>query len=170
MRAITTGTKQEDIRGPLALPGIVLLLAAALSGCAAAPTTALLTYQTVPDAAELFEAGQSLGLAPVTRTYHSDGKSSTIETPDVKAVWPSGAATSFYTVLPVGEDRVATLERPANAPGLQADLDHAKTVAAARQKDAERIKAEQLRDLARASARCKQEQSQGGKGLTDDCR
>jgi len=150
--------------------GSIVVLCAALAGCAVPPPTrAKLTYQTVPDAAELFEGGKSLGLAPVTRTYDSDGKSSTIQTPDVKAVWPSGATTNFYTILPVGADNVATLQRPADAPRLQQDLDHAKTVAATRQREAERLRALQKSDIARASDRCKQEQSQGNKGLTDDC-
>jgi hypothetical protein len=149
----------------------VLGLLAVLTGCATSPpTTAVLTYRSVPDAAEIFEGGKSLGLAPVSRTYASDGKSSTIQTPDVKAVWPSGAETSYFTILPVGSDLVATLERPANAPALQVDLDHAKTVAATRKREAEHVKASQLHDVATASARCKEEQAQGGKGLTDDCR
>jgi hypothetical protein len=105
----------------------------------------------------------------VTRTYQSDGKSSNIRTPDVKAVWPSGAETTYFTILPVGADLVAKLERPAAVPGLQGDLDHARTVAATRQREAERLKAQQQHDIAAASARCKAQQAQGGKGLTDDC-
>lgn len=152
------------------LPTIVIALLAALSGCAAAPPTkALLTYKTVPDAAELFEGGKSLGLAPVTRTYQSDGKSNTIQTPDVKAVWPSGAETSYYTILPVGSDLVATLERPANAPKLQDDLDHAQTVAATRAREAERVRALQKSDIAHASARCKEQQAGRGQAVSDDC-
>jgi hypothetical protein len=130
----------------------------------------MLTYQTVPDGAELFEGGKSLGLAPVTRTYNSDGKSSTIQTPDVKAVWPSGAQTSFFTVLPVGADRVATLQRPGSAPGLEGDLEHARTVAATRQREAERLKAVQQSDISRASARCKAQQEGSSQAVADDCR
>jgi hypothetical protein len=149
---------------------IGVILSAAVTGCAAVPPTrAMLTYETVPDAAELFEGGASLGLAPVTRTYQSDGKSSTIKTPDVKAVWPSGAETTYFTILPVGADLVAKLERPAAVPGLQGDLDHARTVAATRKREAERLRAQQQHDIAAASARCKAEQAQGNKALTDDC-
>jgi hypothetical protein len=154
-----------------ALSLIVVVLSATLTGCATAPPTrAMLTYQTVPDGAELFEGGRSLGMGPVTRTYDGDGKSSSVQTPDVKAVWPSGAATTYFTILPLGADRVATLERPAGAPGLQVDLDHAITVAATRQREAERLRAQQQHDIAVGSARCKEEQANGGKGLTDDCR
>jgi hypothetical protein len=159
MRAISSAT----------LIGVIL--SAAVTGCAGVPPTrAMLSYETVPDAAEIFEEGTSLGLAPVTRTYQSDGKSSNIRTPDVKAVWLSGAETTYFTILPVGADRVAKLERPAAVPGLQGDLDHARTVAATRQREAERLRAQQQHDIAAASARCKAEQAQGSKGLTDDCR
>jgi hypothetical protein len=142
-----------------------------LTGCASTPpqNRALLTYKTVPDGAELFEGSVSLGSPPVTRTYHSDGKSNTIQTPDVTAVWPSGARTSFYTLLTVGDDRVATLERPAEAPGLQTDLDHAQKFAATRAREAERIKALQHSDQQRASARCKDQQAGTSLAVADDC-
>lgn len=141
-----------------------------LAGCATTPpTTAMLTYQSVPDGAEIFENGKSLGVVPVTRTYGGDGKSNSIQTPDVRAVWPSGAETSYYTFLTVGADRVATIARPANAPGLQGDLDHAKIVAATRQREAERLKDLQKKDIARASDRCKQQQAGTSTAVSDDC-
>lgn len=142
-----------------------------LAGCASAPpqSRALLTYKTVPDGAELFEGGKSLGPPPVTRTYLADGKSNNIQTPDVTAVWPSGAKTSFYTYLTVGDDRVATLQRPQDAPGLQADLDRAQTLAATREREAERIKAQMHSDQQRASARCKDQQSGRSLAVADDC-
>ena len=146
---------------------------AALLLCACAtppPTHAKLTYQSVPDGAQIFEGDKSLGTVPVTRSYDSDGKSTSITTPDVRAVWPSGAQTTYFTVVPVGSDRVATLERPADAPGLQQDLAHAKEVVAARKADAERRRGFEQTDINRASARCKQEQSQGAHGVTDDCK
>jgi hypothetical protein len=142
-----------------------------LAGCADVPShSAQLTYETVPAGALLYEAGHPIGTAPVMRTYMGDGKSATITTPDVTAVWPSGAKTQFFTVLQVGADRVATLQRPKDAPGLQADLDHAKLVAATRRRAAEREKATLLNDIARNSARCKAQQS-GATPITgtDDC-
>jgi hypothetical protein len=148
----------------------VLAVSAVLSGCATAPPTrALLTYKTDPDGAQLFEGGKPLGMAPLTRTYDSDGKSNTIQTPDVKAVWPSGAETTFYTILPVGADRVATLTRPADAPKLQDDLDNAMKVVAARKLEAERLRALQKSDIARASDRCKQQQAGNSNAVSDDC-
>ena len=149
---------------------MVAIVLAALTGCATTPpTTAMLTYQSVPAGAEIFEGGKSLGVEPVTRTYNSDGKSNDIRTPDVKAVWPSGAETTFFTNLPVGADRVATLDRPASAPGLQGDLDHAKTLAATRQREEERLRALQKKDIARASDRCKQQQAGTSTAVSDDC-
>jgi hypothetical protein len=154
----------------IARPVIALALLGVLAGCATAPPTkALLTYKTVPDGAELFEGGKSIGMAPVTRTYQSDGKSPTITTPDVTAVWPSGAKTSYFTYLNVGADLQATLERPANAPNLQEDVDHAKLVASTRQREADRLKALQKSDVARASERCKAQQRGEGLALADDC-
>ena len=149
---------------------VVLASGFMLAGCASAPPNrALLTYKTVPDGAELFEGGKSLGTPPVTRTYVGDGKSNTIQTPDVTAVWPSGAKTSFFTYLTVGDDRVATLQRPADAPGLQADLDNAQKVAATREREAERNKTLMHRDQQQASARCKSQQAGTSLAVADDC-
>ncbi|HYL00123.1 MAG TPA: hypothetical protein VEU78_02945 [Steroidobacteraceae bacterium] len=150
---------------------IVTAGAALLGACAGTPPKkAMLTYESVPDGAQIYEGDKSLGTAPVTRTYDSDGTSGTITTPDVRAVWPSGAQTTFFTILPLGADRVATLQRPADAPGLQQDLENAKQVAATRKQDAERRRQQQQTEINQASARCKQEQAQGTKGLADDCR
>jgi hypothetical protein len=153
---------------------LLLLCACAslLGACAAgpAPRKAMLTYESVPDGAQIYEGDKALGTVPVTRTYDADGTSASITTPDVRAVWPSGAQTTFFTILPVGADRVAKLERPADAPGLQQDLDHAKQVTAARKQDEERRRQQEQTDINRASARCKQEQAQGTQGLADDCR
>jgi hypothetical protein len=151
---------------------LLVLTASLLCACAAgpAPRKAMLTYESVPDGAQIFEGDKALGTVPVTRTYESDGTSGTITTPDVRAVWPSGAQTSYFTQLPVGSDRVAKLERPVDAPGLQQDLEHAKQVADARKRDAERNRGFEQTDINRASARCKQEQAQGGQGLTNDCK
>ena len=143
-----------------------------LAGCAAVPppTKATLTYESVPDGAEIFEGGQSLGFVPVTRTYTGDPQVGTVETPDVKAVWPSGAETTYFTVLPLGSDRQASLQRPANAPGLDKDLENAKTYAAKRKAEAARLKALDQGELARNSARCQAQMAMGSKGVTDDCR
>jgi hypothetical protein len=154
---------------------LILLLAAVgaatLSACAGTvPRKAMLTYESVPDGAQIYEGEKLLGTVPVTRTYGSDGSAGTVTTPDVRAVWPSGAQTTYFTIIPLGSDRVATLQRPSDAPGLQQDLEHAKQVAVSRKQDAERRRQEQQTEINQASARCKQEQLQGNHGLTDDCK
>jgi hypothetical protein len=151
---------------------ITLVCTAALAACASGPVTknSNLTYETVPEGAQLFEAGQLIGTAPVTRTYPSDGKAESIRTPEVTAVWPSGAKESYYTFLKVGSDRTATIERPPSAPGLLADQENAKKFVAVREQEARRKKEEAARDLARNSARCKAQQASGGpKAGVDDC-
>ena len=151
---------------------LVLTLSTALSACADSVVlrSAMLTYETRPEGAQLFEGGQPVGTAPVTRSYGGDGKSDSIRTPEVTAVWPSGAKESYYTFVPRGSDRTAIIERPAQAAGLQADLDHAKKFAAAREAEAQRRKEAMARDLAKGSDRCKAQMARGGpKAGVDDC-
>ncbi len=152
--------------------GLLALLAlAVLAGCATppAPTAAMLTYDTKPEGATLFEGGQSIGVAPVTRTYPGDGKSGTVRTPLVTAVWPSGAKETFYTNLPLGADRVAIIERPAAAAGLQTDLDHAKKIVLTAEQIMRRDTEAQLREQRRNSDRCRAQQSGASKAVQDDC-
>lgn len=142
-----------------------------LSACASGPlvTTSMLTYETKPEGASLYEGGQLIGVAPVTRTYAAEGQAQTIRTPLVTAQWPSGAKESYYTILPLGADRVATIERPAGAPGLQADLDNAQKALAAKAQEAKRDKEAQMREIARNSERCRRQQSGASKAVQDDC-
>lgn len=153
-------------------PGwLAALVLASLAGCATptAPTSAMLTYDTRPEGATLYEGGQSIGVAPVTRTYAGDGKSATIRTPVVTAVWPSGAKETFYTNLPLGADHVATIERPAAAPGLQTDLDHAKKLVLTAEQIKRRDTEAQLREQRRNSERCRAQQAGTSKAVQDDC-
>ena len=138
---------------------------AILAGCASAPTGAKLTYETSPPGATLYQDGKSLGVAPVMRSYPADAAGGQIRTPDVTAVWPSGAKTTFWTFLKPGDDNVATLTRPSNAPNLQADLDNAKQY----QNSADRQKDQLLRDNARNSARCQAQQQGGVTAGIDNC-
>ena len=139
---------------------------AVLASCATEPQGAKLTYETSPPGATIYEGGQSLGMAPVTKSYPSAATGAQIRTTEITALWPSGAKTTFWTFLKPGDDNVTTLTRPANAPNLQVDLDNAQKYASAEQ----RLKAQQARDQARSSARC-QAQTQGGvvAGI-DDCK
>jgi hypothetical protein len=149
---------------------LYLLLAAGLLACANVPQSAdvMLLYETQPEGAELFEGGKSIGVAPVARTYRNEAKAETLRTPEVTAVWPSGARETYYTVLPAGADRAATIERPKNAPGLQVDLANASKYAAAREADKRRAREEALREQARNSQRCKDQMSKGNVA-TNDC-
>jgi hypothetical protein len=149
------------------LPGIALM--GALLGACTLPTHAMLTYQSVPEGAEIFEGAKSLGTAPITRTYLGAANAQKITTPDVTAVWPSGAKTSFFTVLAPNADRVATLARPANAPGLEQDLAFAQQLAAKQKLDAQHEAELKKGIIDRASPSCRQEQGQGTLGVAQDC-
>lgn len=149
-----------------------LLLTTLVAGCATVPraTTAQITYETTPEGATIYEGGQSIGVAPVTRTYPAGPGGETVRTPTVTAVWPSGAKESYYTIVPVGSDRVATIERPSGAPQLQKDLDHAKQFAAAKRSADQKAREAMQRDLNKGSDRCKQQMARGGAlAGADDC-
>ena len=154
------------IRRLTLLAGLSCLLV--LAGCASGPPVALLTYETQPAGATLYEGGQAIGVAPVTRRYEGDPQTGAVRTPDVTAVWPSGAKTSFWTNLHVGDDRITTLQRPANAPNLALDQENAAKIADEARRDEARANASMMRDQKRASARCKAQQ-QTGHGVLDDC-
>ena len=148
-----------------ALAGLLSLVV--LAGCASGPPVASLTYETDPLGATLYEGGQSIGVAPVTRDYPGD-PGGAVRTPEVTAVWPSGAKTSFWTNLHVGDDRVTTLQRPPGAPDLAVDQENAARFASQAQQAAARAKASVMTDQARGSARCKAQQ-QGAPAVINDC-
>jgi hypothetical protein len=151
---------------PLLSRTAAVAVAAALGACAAPAPHATLTYETAPAGATIYEGGQPLGVAPVTRSYAGTDTSAPISTPEVTAVWPSGAKATFWTVLKAGDDRVATLSRPAGAKGLDGDQANAK-----KYEDADaRAKAEAQRAVKMNSARCRAQQS-GSAGVSgiDDC-
>jgi hypothetical protein len=139
---------------------------AIVAGCATEPRGAKLTFETSPAGATLYEGGQSLGVAPVMRSYPGAADGGQIRTPEVTAVWPSGAKTTFWTFLKTGDDNITTLTRPVNAPNLEADLEDAKKYASAE----ERRKADLARDQARSSARCQAQQQGGVVAGVDDCK
>ena len=145
-----------------------VLILLSLAGCASGPGVALLTYETQPAGATLYEGGQSIGVAPVMRRYAGDPQTGAVRTPEVTAMWPSGAKTTFWTNLHVGDDRVTTLQRPANAPNLALDQENAAKVADQARRDDARAKASVMADQARSSARCKAQQ-QSGHAVVDDC-
>lgn len=142
----------------MALAASIVLVA----GCATTPPRATneasLTYETSPAGAHLFEGGQDLGEAPVTRTYRAEAGNQRITTPDVTAVWPSGAKTTYFTYIDVGADLVATLVRPADAAGREADEANAKKVEARRKAEGQ---------SGHMSARCQAQVAAGGSSIAD---
>jgi hypothetical protein len=153
-------------RRSTAAAGALALLA--LAGCASGPAGAALTYETTPAGATIYEGGQAVGVAPVTRRYAGDGQSGEVRTPEVTAVWPSGAKTTFWTLLHVGDDRVATLQRPAGAPGLDVDKAAAARIADENASADARAKNWALQQQARNSGRCRAQQA-GGAAAVDNC-
>jgi hypothetical protein len=149
------------------LSGLAMATTIALfAGCATPPAGARLTYETSPAGATLYEGGQSIGVAPVQRRYPADASGGQIRTPEVTAVWPSGAKATFWTFLKVGDDNVTTIVRPDKAPNLQADLDNARNF----ETEEARRKAQLQRDVARGSARCLAQQQGGAVAGIDDCK
>jgi hypothetical protein len=149
------------------LSGLALAaVATLLPGCATPEPGARLTYQTSPAGATLYEGGQAIGVAPVMRHYGPAPDGGQIRTPEVTAVWPSGAKATFWTFLKVGDDNVTTIARPDKAPNLQADLDNAAKFQSAE----DRLKEQARRDMARSSARCQAQQQGGVVAGIDDCK
>jgi len=135
---------------------------AALAGCASVGSrTAMLTYDTMPVGATIYEGGKSLGVAPVVRTYQYPEGVSSIATPEITAVWASGAKNTYWTNLPVYADLVATIQRPANAPGLDKDQAAAVPIMEERAREAQRLKEDNQRTMARDSPRCREQQQKG---------
>lgn len=147
-----------------------LFAAVIATGCAttSAPK-ALLTFETQPIGATLFEGDVALGQEPVTRTYRGEPGATTIRTPNVTAVWPSGAKAVFWTVLKPGADEVALIERPTQSAGLEKDQAHAAQVLEQRRQAARRDAQQLNREQARASSRCQQQMQSGVGSPVDNC-
>jgi len=140
--------------------------AALLAACATGPSGARLTYETSPAGATLYEGGQSIGVAPQMRAYPADPSGGQIRTPEVTAIWPSGAKATFFTFLKVGDDNVTTITRPLGAPNAAVDEENAKKYLGEEQ----RRQAQLQRDVSRNSARCQAQQQGGVVAGIDDCK
>jgi hypothetical protein len=144
------------MRSKIASTVLTAALTTLLAACANVPLDeAKLTYESNPAGAKIYQGDQLLGTSPLMQTYKTGGKPS-VDTPLVTAVWASGAKTTFWTQLKAGDDQVATLTRPTNAPNLQVDLAEADRVIAENKKAYELIKDQQLRDQKRNSAGCQE--------------
>ena len=149
---------------------VPLLAALLVGGCATtAVPQAMLTFETKPAGATLFEGGVAIGQEPVTRTYRGEPGATTIRTSEVTAVWPSGAKASFWTNLKPRADELAVIERPAKAAGLDKDQAHAAQVLEARRQAASREAQLLKKDMARGSARCQQQMQSGVGSPIDNC-
>lgn len=136
--------------------GAIAVLSTSLFGCAtpASSNKAMLTYNTTPEGATLFEGNLNLGTAPQTRTYVGDGQNKTITTPVVTAVWPSGVKATFWTHLQAGDDRETDIQRPKNPAGLDLDLAHAEKARASQLTKKQAENAEAAQDLRKNSTEC----------------
>lgn len=152
---------------PFALAVIFSALAA---GCATtSKNQAMLTFETAPEGATIYEGGVALGVAPYTRIYTFVNPGDTLATPEVTAVWPSGAKATYWTNVQAGADLDATINRPANAPDLAKDLEHSKKFVEVKTRLAQSKQDALARDVKRNSARCKQQQSSGQPAAINDC-
>lgn len=132
-----------------------------VSGCATPEpsTRAQITYDTKPEGATLYENGVKLGVAPQTRQYQALNGSKTITTPDIVAVWASGAKASYFTYLKVGDDVDAEISRPSGVPGLDQDEEIAKPLFANKAAAKVAAKEQALKDQIRDSDGCKRQRA-----------
>jgi len=147
-----------------------VILAALFAGCASTPSNqAMLTYESKPEGAMIYEGKTALGVAPVTRTYLFPENAKAVETPEVTAVWPSGAKATYWTNLPIHSDLQATIERPANAPGLEQDLANAQKIVEAKKREHSLEKQSLAHDIAHDSGTCRAAQQSGSLTAARDC-
>lgn len=111
---------------------------ALLAGC-----TTYVTVVSDPEGAAITDptGAVAYGEAPVEIAYdRSELERAGGVVPGYKATWPSGAAASTVSPLTVTDLRygmTVTLKRPADAPGVEKDLEHALKNAQQRAKNAE---------------------------------
>lgn len=105
---------------------IWLISVAFVSGCA---TQASLTINTVPLGAYITSknSGNPLGISPITVYYNWDRKyvvNGCLQTQGLTATWVSGAAVSSPDIVTICGRGAYTynLSRPANASGLEKDM------------------------------------------------
>jgi len=118
----------------------LVMLYAVLSGCSSNTTS--LVIKSEPDGAYISQTdtGAGLGVAPVTlefdkaalvnKTNRDKERTGCFRVKGYSARWMSGATASSAPAIrlcnPVGKNFTVTLQRNANAPGLEKDLEFAK--------------------------------------------
>lgn len=106
---------------------IWLILPISIAGCA---TQASLTFHTVPPGAYITSksSGTPHGISPITVYYNWDKnyvRNGCLQTQGVTATWVSGAFVSSGDIIPICGGPGAytfSLSRPANALGLEKDM------------------------------------------------
>jgi hypothetical protein len=103
-----------------------MLLSIGLVGCSTIPPNyAEVEVFSEPPGAYIYENGVALGAAPI-KIYYEGVAGQTVNTKPLTAVWVSGATSSQeFIVWTNGTSQYATIQRPMNAPNLQADLQYA---------------------------------------------
>jgi hypothetical protein len=148
-----------------AMLGLMIVLA----GCAGGPRVARLQIESNPEGAKIYEDNKLLGEAPIVKHYTFIEKESQIDTPTIKAVWPSGASADSYYQLKPSDDVIAVLERPKNAPNIAMDNEYAKKVHDAAAKQADISRGITQKELSLSSERCRAQQNGSSKAMVDDC-
>jgi hypothetical protein len=112
------------------LTALIITAPILLAGCATNELS--MTYYSDPPGASLIQAdGKNFGRMPTTLTYtitDADRKRGQMSLRGMSAQWPSGAkasASSINSNLSIGTEQSFTFKRPANAPGLAADMNYA---------------------------------------------
>lgn len=105
------------------------LLMTFLCGCA---SKLLVTYNSDPPCASIYEGGRLIGMAPVILSYDvtdENKKVGVMNLSPVTARWVSGAQCDTGSIKAdinrYGNKQSLTLVRPAGAPNVQADADYA---------------------------------------------
>lgn len=115
-------------------------LCAFLSGCSTLSNKeALVTFETQPPGALLYDGDRAVGVAPKTARIKFKDGSQVAREKAVTAVWPSGATATVSATARAGTKTTIVISRPIDAPGLDIDLANAnqldQTAIAKRQAD-----------------------------------
>ena len=92
-----------------------------ICGCATSPNQSSIRFDSNPTGAQISISGRQFGQAPTTVTYTFNQKNGEAVFP-ITATWASGAQATVQIKFVGGAEGGFTIQRPANAPGLDADI------------------------------------------------